>query len=114
MVGENLAALPYAQRLAALTRHRIGLWDAVATAKRRGSLDSAIREPVANELASLALALADLRVVACNGQTATRIAAPLLAGSGVPVLGLPSSSPAHAAMPLSEKERHWRELCRFL
>lgn len=114
VVGEELAGLAYPERLAALTRHRIGLWDAVATAERRGSLDSAIREPRANELTKLALAQADLLVVACNGHTAARIATRELAGSGVPVIALPSSSPAHAAMPLSEKERRWLELRRFL
>lgn len=114
VVGEELAALPYAQRLAALTRHRIGLWDAVATAERRGSLDSAIRQLQPNALASLVVAQPHLRAIACNGQKAARIAAPLLAGSGIPVIALPSSSPAHAAMPLSEKERWWLELRRFL
>ncbi|MEO5706014.1 MAG: DNA-deoxyinosine glycosylase [Alteraurantiacibacter sp.] len=114
VVGDDLAGLTYTERLAALTRHRVGLWDAVATAQRRGSLDSAIREPVANQLRSLVLAQADLRVVACNGQTAARIATRELAGSGVPVIALPSSSPAHAAMPWSEKERRWLELRKFL
>ncbi|MES2699416.1 MAG: DNA-deoxyinosine glycosylase [Pseudomonadota bacterium] len=114
VVEEDLVALPYPDRLAALTRYRVGLWDAVATADRRGSLDSAIREPIANELASLILAQPHLRIVACNGQTAARVATRELTGLPMPIIALPSSSPAHAAMPLSEKERRWLELRRFL
>jgi double-stranded uracil-DNA glycosylase len=114
VVGGDLVALTYTERLAALTRHRIGLWDAVATAERRGSLDSAIRQPVANELSRLVLAQPDLCVIACNGQASHHIASRALAATGLPVLALPSSSPAHAAMPLSEKRTRWLELRRFL
>ena len=34
--------LTYAQRIALLKQHRIALWDVIASAKREGSLDSAI------------------------------------------------------------------------
>jgi TDG/mug DNA glycosylase family protein len=114
VLGEDLATLPYDQRLAALARRHIGLWDAVASAKRHGSLDTAIREHVANPLANLAASLPHLKAVACNGQKAAQIAARELASNGLPVIALPSSSPAHAAMPLAEKQRHWGELRRFL
>lgn len=114
MLGEDLVTLPYDQRLTVLEIRHIGLWDAVASALRPGSLDTAIRDHVANPLADLAASLPHLQAVACNGQKAAQIAAPELAGSGVPVIALPSSSPAHAAMPLAEKQRRWDELRRFL
>lgn len=114
VLGEDLPAMRYGDRLAALERRHIGLWDAVASAVRPGSLDTAIREHVANPLADLATRLPHLQAVACNGQKAAQIAARELVGSGVPLITLPSSSPAHAAMPLAEKQRRWEELRRFV
>ncbi len=114
VIGEDLPVLPYEERLAALARHHIGLWDAVATARREGSLDAAIRDAVVNPLVELAARLPVLKAVACNGQTSARIATRGLAATSLPVIALPSSSPAHAAMPLAEKRRHWLELRKFL
>jgi len=114
VLDEDLAAPPYARRLAALARHRVGLWDAVASASRKGSLDAAIRGAVPNPLADIVTRLPDLQAVACNGQTATRIATRELANTGLPVIPLPSSSPAHAAMTMAQKRQHWLELRRFL
>lgn len=106
-----LADLPYPQRLAAMQQHGVGLWDVVAEASRRGSLDSAIRDARANPLAELVVSLPALRVVAFNGQTAGK-AAPQLAASGVPVLVLPSSSPAHT-LAFDKKLQEWQALGRY-
>ena len=106
-----LADLPYPQRLAAMQQHGVGLWDVVAEASRRGSLDSAIRDARANPLAELVASLPALRVVAFNGQTAGK-AAPQLAASGVPVLVLPSSSPAHT-LAFDKKLQEWQALGRY-
>lgn len=105
-----LADMPYPQRLAAMQQHGVGLWDVVAEASRRGSLDSAIRDARANPLAELVASL-PLRVVAFNGQTAGK-AAPQLAASGVPVLVLPSSSPAHT-LAFDKKLQEWQALGRY-
>ena len=106
-----LADMPYLQRLAATQQHGVGLWDVVAEASRRGSLDSAIRDARANPLAELVAGLPALRVVAFNGQTAGK-AAPQLAASGVPVLVLPSSSPAHT-LAFDKKLQEWQALGRY-
>ena len=42
-IGEELQSLAYEARLERLAERRIGLWDVVASATRRGSLDQAIR-----------------------------------------------------------------------
>lgn len=111
VLGVALADLPYPQRLAAIQQRGVGLWDVVAEASRRGSLDSAIREARANPLAELVATLPALRVVAFNGQTAGK-AAPRLAASGVPVLVLPSSSPAHT-LAFDKKFQEWQALGRY-
>lgn len=111
VLGVALADMPYPQRLAAMQQRGVGLWDVVAEASRRGSLDSAIRDARANPLLELVATLPALRVVAFNGQTAGK-AAPQLAASGVPVLVLPSSSPAHT-LAFDKKLQEWQALSRY-
>lgn len=113
-IGKDLQSLDYPARLEALLAARIGLWDTVASATRAGSLDTAIRAARHNALADLAATLPDLRAVAFNGKAAARIGAPQLAGHGATLLPLPSSSPAHAAMPVAEKEQLWAIIREFL
>ncbi|MFT3973880.1 MAG: DNA-deoxyinosine glycosylase [Amaricoccus sp.] len=116
IVGTDLPALPYAERLAALRRARIGLWDTIATARRQGSLDAAIRDPEAADLFALLERLPDLRAIGFNGATAARHGRRSLAGAGrLPeLIDLPSSSPAHARMTLAEKRARWETLARHL
>lgn len=112
VAGSELAALPYPQRLAAMQALGVGLWDVVAEATRRGSLDSDIRDARANPLAALVATLPALQLVAFNGQTAGK-AAPTLAGCGVDVLVLSSSSPAHT-LAFDKKLQEWQALRRYM
>jgi TDG/mug DNA glycosylase family protein len=111
---EDLASLDYEKRLAALLEAGVGLWDTVASAIRPGSLDAAIREAEHAPLASLVEALPNLRAVAFNGVTSSRIGRKLLAGSPIRLIDLPSSSPAYAAMPYAAKRERWLILRDFL
>lgn len=114
VIGRELEALAYEARLEALLAARIGLWDTVASATRKGSLDAAIREAERNPLAELVSTLPDLRAVAFNGAASAKIGTALLVGSDLALLPLPSSSPAYAAMPLAEKRRLWAAIGEFL
>jgi hypoxanthine-DNA glycosylase len=114
VIGRDLAALEYGARLEALLEAGIGLWDTVASATRRGSLDAAIREAEHNALADLAASLPELRAVAFNGATSARMGRALLGRGEYSLLPLPSSSPAYAAMPYAEKLRLWRAIGEFL
>ena len=113
-ISVDLAPLDYEQRLAALLGAGVGLWDTVASAHRPGSLDASIREAEHNELAELAASLPGLRAVGFNGRTSAKIGVPQLAGTGLALITLPSSSPANASIPLAEKEKLWRRLGDFL
>ncbi|WP_374406370.1 DNA-deoxyinosine glycosylase [Pelagerythrobacter sp.] len=113
-IGADLASLDYDARLATLKARGIALWDTVASARRSGSLDAAIREAEHAPLADLAATLPHLRAVAFNGRKSAAIGRPQLAGSTLQLIDLPSSSPAYAAMPLAEKERLWARLGDFL
>ncbi len=114
VIGVELAPLDYEARLSALLAAKVGLWDTVASARRAGSLDAAIREAEPNQLADLAASLPDLRAVGFNGKASARIGMPQLLGSGLALVPLPSSSPANASMPLAEKEKLWAALGEFL
>ncbi len=109
LVGEDLAALPYAERLPRLLAHGFGLWDVLGACEREGSLDSAIRNPAANDFARLRQLCPRLETVGFNGQTSGKFA-PQFAAHGYRTVVLPSSSPAHASLGVEQKLDRWRAL----
>jgi hypoxanthine-DNA glycosylase len=109
LTGEDLTALPYAERLTRLLTHGIGLWDVLGACEREGSLDSAIRQPAANDFARLRELCPLLETVGFNGQTSGKFA-PQFAEAGYRTVVLPSSSPAHMAMNFEQKLAMWRRL----
>ena len=114
VIGQDLSALAYGARLAALGSVSVGLWDTVASAHRAGSLDSVLREVEAAALADLVATLPQLRAIAFNGATAARIGRQALGETHVVLLDLPSSSPAYAAMNFTDKAQRWKSLREFL
>lgn len=114
--------LDYPDRIVALREAGVGVWDVIGRCARRGSLDAAI-EPtsvVANPLPALLDTLPQLAAVACNGAAAAQawqrhVAPRLQAGArGIPVLALPSTSPANAAFSLARLERSWSAMLEYL
>ena len=109
-IGEELAGLDYDDRLQRLAARGIALWDVVGEARRQGSLDSAIRDALPNQLADFVAAHSRLTAVAFNGQTAARLGRLALTGvSHVQLIDLPSSSPA-CTLPFAWKIERWSEL----
>ena len=113
VIDAPLVALDYPARLERLGERGIGLWDVIASARRASSLDGDIRYPVANPLRPLVERLAHLRAIGCNGALSARGAARALAGLDLPILALPSSSPAHT-LPIAAKAEAWRALGAFV
>jgi hypoxanthine-DNA glycosylase len=116
VIGEDLPAMGYAERLDTLLAHHIGLWDVIAQARREGSLDSRIRDHASNDLVALVETLPNLVAVGFNGGTAAKIGMQAFAESRVSLelIRLPSSSPAYAAVPYAEKLRAWEALRKWL
>ncbi len=115
VLGRDLAAMDYGVRLTMLGQARIGLWDVIASAQRPGSLDTAMRAIEANPLAACVDGLPDQRAVAFNGATAAKFGSRMLAGrTGLALIDLPSSSPAHAAMSFAAKAARWADLAPYL
>lgn len=109
VVKEDLASLPYEERLPRLLAHRFGLWDVLAGCEREGSLDSAIRKPAANDFERLRTLCPKLETVGFNGQASGKFA-PQFAAAGYRSVVLPSSSPAHMAMKFEQKLEVWVKL----
>ena len=107
--GEDLAALPYDERLPRLLAQGFGLWDVLGACEREGSLDSAIRKPAANDFARLRTLCPRLETVGFNGQASGKFA-PQFAEAGYRTLVLPSTSPAHASLSFAQKLERWKML----
>lgn len=121
-----LMGVDYAKRLEALTSLNIGLWDVVASAERKGSLDSAIKGAVPQSLTSLISLCPKLQAIAFNGGKSAAMGRKILEGKGdtltlyivggvtreIRLIDLPSSSAAHTmAFPL--KLEQWAKLARY-
>ncbi len=106
--GVDLRAMPYSARLAEAKRRGLGLWDVYARCRREGSLDAAIRDAEYNDFASLRRRAPRLAALAHNGGESAR-AMPHTLALGVPVLQLPSTSPANASWSFERKLAAWRE-----
>ena len=98
----------YQNRSDWLLERGVGLWDVYASCERAGSLDSAIRNPRANDLAGLLKQCPQLRAVAHNGGESFKHARHT-AALGVPLYKLPSTSPANARWSFERKLAAWRE-----
>jgi hypoxanthine-DNA glycosylase len=114
VIGRDLVALDYEARLEALLDARVGLWDTVAAATRKGSLDADIRLNRASDLAALAATLPTLTAIGFNGGTSAKIGRLQLQGvSNLALVDLPSSSSAYT-LALERKLERWRGLAAYL
>ena len=114
-IGENLQPLPYEVRLERLAARRIGLWDVIASATRRGSLDQAIRRAEHNRILELLHDYPALRLIAFNGTAAASIGRKLIGvpPPGLNLIDLPSSSAANTRS-YTEKAAAWSRLAQFV
>ena len=90
-----------------LLKHRIALWDVIASCTIEGSSDSTIKNVVPNDLSGI-LSAADIPRIFCNGgasfQYYKKYQEPR---TGRAAVRLPSTSPANAAWSLDRLIREW-------
>ena len=92
-----------------LLRHRIALWDALASCEIIGSSDASIKNAVPNNLHQV-LDHAPIQRILANGQLAGRMCREYLRDfGGRDFIVLPSTSPANAAWNLERLINPWRE-----
>lgn len=103
-----------AQKRALIEQSRLALWDVLQACERSGSLDSAIRQPIANDFSALFEAYPTLRWVLLNGKTAEKLFKQFVLSKqslpeNVNIAVLPSTSPANAQMTLEKKKAIWHQ-----
>jgi TDG/mug DNA glycosylase family protein len=109
-IDRPLQDMPYADRLAMLAHHGIGLWDMIAQCRRVGSLDASVKEASLHPLADyLKTAAPKLQKIGFNGALSWKLGQPL-ADHGYAVFKLPSSSPAAASVRFEDKLAVWRAM----
>lgn len=107
-------ALDYPEKIALMRRHRIALWDVLASCERTGAADAAIRNGTPNAIPELLERHPGIHTVFCNGGLSAKLFLQHFAGRvTVPMIGLPSTSPAHAAMPYAAKRARWKIVIEY-
>ncbi len=106
----------YEERLEALKRSGIALWDVLKHCEREGSGDGNIRpgSEVPNAIGELLAAYPTIRAVALNGSKARQAFRrhiwphiPETIKKCLTIVELPSTSPACARIPFSQKSHRW-------
>jgi TDG/mug DNA glycosylase family protein len=102
----------YDERCAGLSDNGLALWDVLRESVRPGSLDADIRRETAaaNDFGLFLCAHANIERIAFNGKKAEqlfRTLVPKELHQHIQLIGLPSTSPAYAAMPYAVKMSSW-------
>ena len=110
VVGERLDELDPDARVRRLVARRIAVWDVIARCERKGSLDTAIRAEVANDLGGLLRRWSRIETIAFNGGKAAsyrRRVEAIPEAARCRIVALPSSSPTNATHSLAVKQAAW-------
>jgi hypoxanthine-DNA glycosylase len=110
-------SLPYSHRTTALLNQGLAVWDVLKACVRQGSLDSDIvsHSIVANDFKTLFAQCPAIGKIVFNGSTAQqtyiRHVLPTLDArcATIPMVRLPSTSPANSGLDFAEKMHVWRE-----
>ena len=93
-----------------LIKHRIALWDVIASCEITGSSDSSIKNVKVNDI-SIILEEADIRQIFVNGRTAEKYFKKYTkAQIKRDAICLPSTSPANAAWSVNRLVEEWKVL----
>jgi hypoxanthine-DNA glycosylase len=107
LFGQPLSDWPYARRVSFVQRRGLGLWDVYARCRRPGSLDADISDAELNDLPALVAQLPKLALIVHNGGESARTMR-ITRALGLPVLQLPSTSPANASWSFERKRAAWQ------
>jgi TDG/mug DNA glycosylase family protein len=110
-------ALPYEARVALVQSAGIAVWDVLKSCIRPGSLDTAIdaSSMVPNDFAGFLVEHPEIERICFNGATAQalfmkRVRPRLATHMDVEYVRLPSTSPANASLPFTDKLRAWQAI----
>lgn len=110
--------MPYERRCRELTRWGVAVWDVLARCQRKGSLDENIRDAKVNDFAEFYRAHGEIGRVFCNGAASAMHYRTLVhRKEGVrrlPIMRLPSTSPANTRVPFAKKLAAWEAVRKAL
>jgi hypoxanthine-DNA glycosylase len=93
-----------------LLKNSIAVWDVIQSCDITGSSDSSIRNVVPNDIPGL-LAKTNIKVIAANGAKAAALYNKyILEKTGLPIVTMPSTSPANAAWTLTRLCEQYRKI----
>lgn len=99
----------YELKKALLLKNNIALWDVLQFCDRIGSLDSAIKNEIANDFESFLQGHPEIKVILFNGQKAASLFKKLVPlTQSYQLYTLPSTSPANASKSLTFKLEQWK------
>ena len=105
----------YSERIKILEKYHVALWDVIDTCERKGSLDSEIRNEEANKIGELLHSYPNINAVFCNGQKSYKNLQKILPKDfHLPIIVLPSTSPAHASLGYVQKLETWKIILKYL
>ncbi len=97
------------EKKALLLSSHIAVWDVIGSCEIRGSSDSSIRHVAANDISGI-LAHAPIRKILANGKTAAKLYETyIFPNIQIPIIPLPSTSPANAVWTLEKLIDRYQE-----
>ena len=103
----------YEDKKRMLMSNHIALWDVVYSCRREGSLDSNLRDIELNDFNGLIKKHTMLKAIFCNGQTSYKLFKQYHGEVSIPIVALPSTSPAYT-LSFDEKLFEWRKILKFI
>ena len=100
------------ERIKLLKKHKIALWDVIASCERKNSSDTNLKKIEPNDIPKLLLEYPNINLIAFTGKKAQLLYNKLYSDLPVETYVLPSPSPAYAAMKYEEKLKRYREFFR--
>ena len=98
----------YDERIKILEKYHVALWDVIDTCERKGSLDTEIRNEEANKIGELLHNYPNIKAIFCNGQKSHKNLQKILGKKfRMPIIVLPSTSPAYAGLSYFDKLKSW-------
>ena len=97
------------ERIALLKKHKIALWDIVASCERENSSDTNLKNVKLNDIPALLAAYPNIERIAFTGKKAQQLYNKLYKNLPIKTFLLPSPSPAYAAMRYEEKLERYKD-----
>lgn len=92
-----------------LLKNNIALWDTIKSCEITGSSDSSIRNAIPNDIENL-IHTTNIKTIFCNGNTSYKLFMKYFKDKiNLPIICLPSSSPANAKFSLESLTKIWKE-----